>query len=213
MSIAKTAGGVIVRSRLFGVSVLALLCVSCGGGGSGGQTPPVSGGCGPYPDQATSPYVLPYEPGSSYLLSQGNCTNFSHLEGTGDQYAYDFVMPIGTIIIATRGGTVTRITDTFQDNTGVPGEENVVGVTHDDGSQALYFHLAENGAMVTMQQVVGQGDVIALSGNSGNSTEPHLHFVVAAPPGTGGAGSVPVTFSNTDPHPNGLVSGRSYPAR
>ena len=199
--------------RVTVLSALALVCVSCGGGGSGGPAPPVSAGCGPYPDQATSPYVLPYEAGSSYRVSQGNCTNFSHLEGTGDQYAYDFVMPIGTVLIASRGGTVKRITDSFMDNTGVPGEENVVGITHDDGSQALYFHLAQNGAMVTMQQLVQQGDVIALSGNSGNSTEPHLHFVVAATPGSSGAGSLPVTFTNTDSHPNGLVSGRSYLAR
>jgi murein DD-endopeptidase MepM/ murein hydrolase activator NlpD len=115
----------------------------------------MTGGCGPYPAEATSPYVLPYEAGSSYRVSQGNCTNFSHVTGTPDQYAYDFVMPIGTVLIASRGGTVTRITDTFEDNTGVPGDENVVGITHADG----------------------------------------------------------ITFSNTDPHPNGLVAGRSYPAR
>lgn len=198
--------------RVTGLLVLALVCASCGGGGSGGP-PAMVGGCGPYPAEATSPYVLPYEAGSSYRVSQGNCTNFSHVTGTPDQYAYDFVMPIGTVLIASRGGTVTRITDTFKDNTGVPGEENVVGITHDDGSQALHFHLAQNGSMVTMQQLVQQGDVIALSGNSGNSTEPHLHFVVGGPPGTGGVGTLPITFNNTDPHPNGLVSGRSYLAR
>ena len=198
--------------RITSLLVLALVCVSCGGGGSG-ATPPMTEGCPTSHAQATSPYVLPYEAGSSYRVSQGNCTDFSHVTGTPDQYAYDFVMPIGTILIASRGGTVTRITDTFEDNTGVPGEENVVGITHADGSQALYFHLAENGAMVTMQQAVRQGDVIALSGNSGNSTEPHLHFVVGGPPGTGGVGTLPITFSNTDPHPNGLVAGRSYPAR
>jgi murein DD-endopeptidase MepM/ murein hydrolase activator NlpD len=119
---------------------------------------------------------------------------------------------IGTVPIASRAGTVTRITDTFEDNTGVPGEENVVGITHDDGSQALYFHLAESGAMVAMGQVVRQGDVIALSGNSGNSTKPHLHFLVVGPPGTAGVGTLPITFNNTDPHPNGLVAGLTYPA-
>jgi murein DD-endopeptidase MepM/ murein hydrolase activator NlpD len=98
------------------------------------------------------------------------------------------------------------------DGTGVPGEENVVGITHDDNSIALYFHLAENGAMVAMQQMVSMGDVIALSGNSGNSTEPHLHFIVSGPPGTGGVGTLPITFSNTDPHPNGLIEGRFYEA-
>lgn len=191
---------------------MALTLAACGGG-SGGQVFVPTASCGPYPAQATSPYVLPYEVGSSYRVSQGNCSDGSHRSGTPDQYGYDFVMPIGTLLIATRAGTVTRIVDTFMDGTGVPGEENVVGITHDDGSVALYFHLAQNGAMVTMQQAVNQGDVIALSGNSGNSTEPHLHFIVDGPAGTGGVGTLPVTFANTDPHPNGLVAGRFYPAR
>ena len=198
--------------RIIGFLITAFTIASCGGGGSGGS-PTSSSGCGPYPDQATSPYVLPYEAGSTYQVSQGNCTDFSHITGTPDQYAYDFVMPIGTILIASRGGTVTRVVDRFEDNTGVPGEENVVGITHDDDSQALYFHLAENGAMVTRGQVVRQGDVIALSGNSGRSTEPHLHFLVVGPPGTPGVGTLPISFSNTDTHLNGLVEGRFYTAR
>ena len=189
--------------------LFAVLSASCGGGG---QTEPEIAGCGPYPDQATSPYVLPYETGASYWVSQGNCTNGSHRTGTPDQYGYDFIMPIGTVIIASRGGTVTRVVDGFRDGTGVPGEENVVGITHGDGSTALYFHLAKNGVLIADGQVVSRGDVIALSGNSGNSTEPHLHLVVDGPPGTGGVGTVPVIFSNTDPHPNGLIDGRLYEA-
>jgi murein DD-endopeptidase MepM/ murein hydrolase activator NlpD len=193
------------------VLLFAVLSASCGGG-SAGPVEPAIAECGPYPAQATSPYVLPYEPGSSYFVGQGNCTDGSHRTGTPDQYGYDFRMPIGTVLIASRGGTVTRVFDDYQDGTGVPGEENVVGITHDDGSTALYFHLAENGALVTDGQVLSRGDVIALSGNSGNSTEPHLHLVVDGPPGTGGVGTVPVIFSNTDPHPNGLLSGRFYEA-
>ena len=195
------------------VAAVALIVAACGGGGSGGVgAPPVVAGCGPYPAESSSPYILPYEAGTTHLVSQGNCTNRSHSPGTGDQYAYDFIMPIGTTLIASRPGTVTRIVDTFMDNTGVPGEENVVGVSHSDGTTALYFHLAENGALVTLNQMVQQGDPIALSGNSGNSTEAHLHLVVTSPAGTGGVGGEPVTFSNTAPHPNGLVEGVSYTA-
>lgn len=195
-------------------ALIPILLLGCGGGSdSGGSVPTTVAGCGPYPNEVTSPYVLPYEAGTSHRVSQGNCTTGSHATGTPDQYAYDFIMPIGTIIIASRAGTVTRVMDSFADNTGVPGEENVVGITHADGSVALYFHLAQNGSMVALQQTVNIGDTIALSGNSGNSTEPHLHFIVTGPPGTGGVGTVPVTFNNTDPHPNGLQAGRSYTAR
>jgi murein DD-endopeptidase MepM/ murein hydrolase activator NlpD len=188
--------------------------VACGGGGGGAPASNVQpASCGPYPDQATSSYNLPYEVGTSHRVSQGNCTTGSHATGTPDQYGYDFIMPIGTTLIASRAGTVTRIEVGFMDNTGIPGEENVVGITHDDGSQALYFHLAQGGSLVTIQQVVAQGESIALSGNSGNSTEPHLHFVVGAPPGTGGVGTVPISFRNTAPHSNGLVQGQTYTAQ
>ena len=200
-----------MRKTLY--TLIPILLLACGGGGSGRPTPPEVASCGPYPNESTSPYVLPYEAGTSSFVSQGNCTDGSHRTGTPDQYAYDFLMPIGTLLIASRAGTVTRVLDSFADNTGIPGEENVVGITHSDGSVALYFHLAENGSMVALQQTVNIGDIIALSGNSGNSTEPHLHFIVDGPPGTGGVGTVPVTFNNTDPHPNGLQSGRSYTAR
>lgn len=191
--------------------MLMALVAGCGGGGSSGGSPgapPVA--CGPYPSQADTPYALPYEVGAAYIVSQGNCTDFSHKVGSGDQYAYDFRMPIGTPIVASRAGVVSRIVDRFEDGTRVPGEENVVGITHEDGSVALYFHLTRGGALVTLGQVVRLGDVIALSGDSGASTEPHLHFVLVGPAGTPSPGDLPVTFWNTRAHTNGLVQGQSY---
>ncbi len=196
--------------RLITGLILALLATGCGGGDSGGSSGAAPLACGPYPSQADSPHVLPYDVGAAYTVSQGNCTNFSHKTGSGDQYAYDFRMPIGTPIVASRAGRVSRITTRYEDGTGVPGEENVVGITHDDGSVALYFHITKDGALVTLGQDVRFGDVIALSGNSGNSTEPHLHYIVVAPPGSPPPGNLPVTFSNTRPHSNGLVQGQSY---
>ena len=195
------------------LSMSAIFAVGCGGGGgsSGPQTgTATSSACGPYPPQTDSAYVLPYEVGKAYVVSQGNCSNFSHKAGTGDQNAYDFLMPIGTPIVAARTGTVSLVVVSFSDGTGVPGEENVVGVTHEDGSIALYFHITRDGALVSLGQFVRSGDVIALSGNSGASTEPHLHFVVVGPPGTGAPGTLPVTFSNTRPHPDGLVQSQTY---
>jgi murein DD-endopeptidase MepM/ murein hydrolase activator NlpD len=194
------------------ILVLASQAMTGCGGGSSGSTSDPQAACGPYPPESGSPYVLPYEVGSTRTVSQGNCSSFSHKPGTGDQYAYDFPMPIGTPIVASRPGIVTRLVADFMDNTGVPGEENVVGITHTDGSQALYFHLAQDGVMVTIGQTVHIGDVIALSGNSGASTEPHLHFVVIGPRDTPPPGTLPITFSNTRAHPDGLQQGQRYTA-
>ncbi|NOT08928.1 MAG: M23 family metallopeptidase [Gemmatimonadales bacterium] len=68
-------------------------------------------------------------------------------------------------------------------------------------------HLTFGGALVSPGNVVTQGQPIGLSGDNGNSSEPHLHFAVVI-----NGHTVPVTFRNTRPHPTGLVEGESYSA-
>ena len=149
------------------------------------------------------------------IVSPSSCCGLVGIRPTVGLVSREGIIPISKSMdtAGPMARTVTRIEVGFMDNTGIPGEENVVGITHNDGSQALYFHLAQNGSLVAMQQVVAQGESIALSGNSGNSTEPHLHFVVGGPPGTGGVGTVPISFRNTAPHSNGLVQGQTYTAQ
>jgi murein DD-endopeptidase MepM/ murein hydrolase activator NlpD len=55
---------------------------------------------------------------------------------------------------------------------------NFVRILHDDGSMALYAHLAPGGVRVQVSQAVAAGEPIAWSGNTGYSTGPHLHFAV-----------------------------------
>ena len=45
---------------------------------------------------------------------------------------------------------------------------------------ALYSHLKHEGVLVRVGQRVRKGEPIALSGNTGYSTGPHLHFAVQA---------------------------------
>jgi len=107
-------------------------------------------------------------------------------------------MPIGTILIAARAGQVSAVEQSHVDGTRIPGEENYVMITHDDGTHGRYC----------------QGDPIALSGDTGESQGPHLHFVVE-PAGQSPLvprGGTPVTFLNTVPHPNGLREGTVYVA-
>lgn len=176
----------------------------------GGPTAPSKTACsGPYPDQATSEYVLPWPVGATHRIGQGNCGSGSHAAGTIVQYAYDMLMPIGTPILAARGGRVLLVQERFADGTRIAGEENFINVVHSDGTIAGYVHLTKDGALAEVGDPVAQGQVIGVSGDSGSSSEPHLHFHVQ---GCDGCSTVPVTFRNTKPHPRGLVQLESYTA-
>ncbi len=164
---------------------------------------------GPYPDQTSSVYVLPYEPGRTFVVGQGNCSTGSHAKGTLEQYAYDFLMPIGTPVVAARDGIVLLVEERFEDGTQNPSQLNYINITHPDGTIAAYVHLTKDGALVGLNETVVRGQVIAISGNTGVSAEPHLHFHVQ---GCSGCSSIPITFRNTRSHPNGLVQGESYTA-
>jgi murein DD-endopeptidase MepM/ murein hydrolase activator NlpD len=58
------------------------------------------------------------------------------------------------------------------------GRANFVRILHDDGSMALYAHLKTGGVLVRVGQQVQAGQQIGLSGNTGFTTGPHLHFAV-----------------------------------
>jgi murein DD-endopeptidase MepM/ murein hydrolase activator NlpD len=203
------------------MAMLIVLIQGCGGGGKNNVADPTcrEAAAGTYPQQSTSAHVLPYSIGETYTVAQGNCTIGSHRADVGQQFAYDFEMPIGTTLIASRGGVVVDLEEGFSDGTGVPGEENFVAILHDDGTTSRYIHVTTLGALVQLQDIVLQGDAIALSGNSGNSTGPHLHFDVVRDPNgmlchpqQRTCLSEPINFRNTSAHVNGLVEGRSYTA-
>lgn len=79
----------------------------------------------------------------------------------------DWAVPTGTSVRASSGGTVTKA------GWG-SGYGYVVYIDHVDGRQTRYGHLSK--VLVSVGQKVKQGDRIALSGNTGVSTGPHLHF-------------------------------------
>lgn len=179
-----------------------------------------------YPAADISPYILPWPVGETYLVGQGNCVAIgsgSHSRGSRAEYAYDIVMPIGTTLIAVRDGTVIFVEEDFADSTRTQGEENSVVIMHEDGTVSSYGHLTTLGALVEVDDVLQQGDVIGISGDSGASSEPHLHFEILACEGqaiifdpivsfNSTCRSLPTTFQNTRAHPQGLLEGQSYQA-
>lgn len=79
----------------------------------------------------------------------------------------DWAVPRGTAVYASSGGTVSKA------GWG-SGYGYVVYIKHPDGRETRYAHL--NKVLVSAGQTVKQGQKIALSGNTGRSTGPHLHF-------------------------------------
>ncbi len=88
---------------------------------------------------------------------------------TSNHEAVDWATPTGTPIYASSAGTVARA--------GWIGSYGyAVYIDHPDGKQTRYAHLSR--ILVTPGQKVRQGERIALSGNTGASTGPHVHFEI-----------------------------------
>ena len=140
-------------------------------------------------------YMLPYASGSSYRVLQGYSSRFSH---TGlEQYAIDFKMDVGTPVHAARGGVVARVEEShdrgcWEDGCGKYA--NYIVILHDDGTTGEYYHLKKNGALVDAGDRVKAGQRIGLSGNTGHTTMPHLHFAVYRAAEWGNTQSIPVRF-------------------
>lgn len=81
----------------------------------------------------------------------------------------DWATPVGTAVFASSAGTVAKA------GWG-SGYGYVVYITHADGRQTRYAHLSK--VLVKAGQTVSQGQKIALSGNTGISSGPHLHFEI-----------------------------------
>ena len=155
-------------------------------------------------------YVLPYPVGKAYTCSQGFNSSFSHFGSFS--YAVDFGMSIGTFVTAARSGRIVYILESYTDNDQIEGHENVVIVLHEDTTYARYVHLTLNGALVHMDQMVVPGDTIGLSGSSGTTGGPHLHFDVTKTFDGRSDQTIPFDFLNTKSHPPGMQSGVSYEA-
>jgi murein DD-endopeptidase MepM/ murein hydrolase activator NlpD len=162
------------------------------------------------PISVTAKFVLPYPVGKAYICSQGFNSSFSHYGSFS--YAVDFDMSIGTLVTAARNGRVVYVVENYSNNDHVPGHENVVIVMHEDSTYSRYVHLTTNGALVGLNKVLVAGDSLGLSGNSGDSNHPHLHFDVIETFSGRDDQTIPFDFINTIPHPLGLKKGVVYEA-
>lgn len=101
---------------------------------------------------------------SSHVTSSFGMRNYRY------HYGIDLGVKLGDTIRATFSGKV-RIVDYER-----KGYGHYVVLRHDNGLETVHAHLLE--VLVKINQTVKAGDVIALGGNTGHSTGPHLHYEI-----------------------------------
>lgn len=174
--------------------------------------------------QANTLYRLPYRDGQSFRISQADGGVITTHARPDSKYAIDFSMPERTPIVAARDGIVVKSVGNQVAGGQDPSllsKANVIRILHSDNTIATYAHLAYGGTFVYAGQRVVAGQEIGLSGSTGYSSGPHLHFAVTRLERIGDsfqAVSIPIQFYNGSPATvftarQGMNMRAEYPAR
>lgn len=120
-------------------------------------------------------------PVKKYKLTAGYAQTGSRWSSTHS--GQDFAVPLGTPVGAVRGGTVVKAGPNGGGDG--PAYGNAVVIKHGNGTYSQYAHLSR--IDVKVGQAVKTGQTIARSGNTGNSSGPHLHLEIRTSPNYGTA--------------------------
>ncbi|MNO45439.1 Murein DD-endopeptidase MepM [compost metagenome] len=147
-------------------------------------------------------YALPFQ-GDWFVFWGGkNVLVNYHYEVEIQRYAYDFIQAkdnhsykgdplknksyyaFGKNILAPADGTIVSVVNDIKDNEPVgvmnPNQATGNNVVIDHGGEYSHLaHLKKGSITVKPGDKVKQGDIIGLTGNSGNTSEPHLHFQIS----------------------------------
>jgi murein DD-endopeptidase MepM/ murein hydrolase activator NlpD len=168
-------------------------------------------------------YFLPFQ--GAWYVNGGITPETSHSwDILNQRFAYDFVIAKGETTFASDGkkledyycfnqpilspadGVVVKIQTNIRDYTGVGDQSidwkvrdfrgNFVVIKHADKEFSFLAHFRKDSILVKKGDRVKTGQVIGLCGNSGHSTEPHLHFHLQNGPNFWMARGLPILFKN-----------------
>lgn len=177
---------------------------------------------------------LPFD-GEWWVFWGGRTIDENYHAATVDQrFAYDLVIRregsthrgdgarnedyycFGKRIKAPASGRVATVVDGIEDN--LPGEMNPwqpagnhVVIDHGNGEFSFFAHLQKGTVAVSVGQEIQQGTLLGLCGNSGNSSEPHLHYHLQSTPRILDGEGLPAQFQ--DYEANGQAVPRGEPKR
>lgn len=127
------------------------------------------------------------------LVTEGGATRRGESDGPEDYYCW------GKKILSPAAGMVTEVVDGLPDQ--APGEMdpsnpagNHVVVDHGRGEFSVLAHLQQGSVRVEEGEKVETGQLLGLCGNSGNSSEPHLHYHLQTAPAFGAGVGLPAQF-------------------
>ena len=168
-------------------------------------------------------YILPFA-GKWTVFNGGVKPHLLHSGSVSQKYAYDFIIAnnegksfagngravqnyfcYNKEIIAPADGTVVKVRrkskDTFVDGMAAYCDSpdlrgNYIVIKHHEKEYSLIAHLAPNSITVNAGDNVKQGEVIARCGNTGNTSEPHIHFQLQTGKSFFLSPGLPIAFAN-----------------
>jgi hypothetical protein len=163
---------------------------------------------GPAAESGHRRAMLPLE--GSFHIAQRFAIDWLKIDSAGksfkgDQLKNSSYYAYGNDAIAVADGSITEVKDGIPEN--VPGMNSravpitleTVGGNHviidiGGGHYAFYAHLQPGSIKVKLGDRVKRGQLLGLVGNSGNSTEPHLHFHISDASSPLGSEGIPYAF-------------------
>lgn len=135
----------------------------------------------PFHQASVQRLALPFQQGASYNLMQGYNSKPSH-NTDYSRYAFDFDLEIGDTICAATGGFVVGVIEGYSkggnNKKWRPYANFITLFDPSVGIYTQYVHLDYMGSFVELGDTVALGQAIGISGYTGYSTAPHLHFNV-----------------------------------